>query len=451
MPSVFICHASEDKEAIARPLAHALRERHVDVWYDEFSLTVGQGLMASIDKGLAQADYGVVVVSPAFFQKRWTQRELSGLVARQMAGAGDIILPVWHDIDRDSILAHSPPLADVVAAASSAGIDDVVERLLRAIRLTESPLVIARNRLADLGVGTPSVADDWWIDLTELKQSIFAEPDCKQRWIFPLPSPHENHAYDRGANLASTALQLDWCYAAKDRDLCQFTHPDILHAFLRAHPGLMETARANPGTLAMYVPQLTLPEFDTGFADVFDALLDPARVDANESVGYGGWKTVDGEKPACGELIAWRHPTFGGLTHRHLAYSFVNRHDHHYSRRSHSTLDCATWLLADESSWLPRRIASPLVEGFTARHLWINDVNNFDNPLIDALYRRSRKTFRLTRTVRAGAEELFGEIAAGLGLLTPAATIVDRFVANGFIDGWYDGQERMAELRKKRR
>ena len=212
MPSVFICHASEDKDVLARPLAIALRERHVDVWYDEFSLNVGQGLMASIDAGLAQADFGVVVVSPAFFAKRWTQRELSGLVARQMAGAGDIILPIWHDIDRHGVIAHSPPLADIVAAQSSEGMTAVVERLLRTIRPTESPLVIARNRLADLGVSSLSIADDYWIELGELKQSIFAEPDCTERWIFPLPRRNENDSYDRGMNLASTALQLGWMH-----------------------------------------------------------------------------------------------------------------------------------------------------------------------------------------------------------------------------------------------
>jgi len=34
---VFICHAGEDKDELVRPLAHALRARDVEVWYDEFS------------------------------------------------------------------------------------------------------------------------------------------------------------------------------------------------------------------------------------------------------------------------------------------------------------------------------------------------------------------------------------------------------------------------------
>src|SRR4051794_9592912 len=37
---VFISHATEDKDEVVRPLAHALRERSVNVWYDEFELRV---------------------------------------------------------------------------------------------------------------------------------------------------------------------------------------------------------------------------------------------------------------------------------------------------------------------------------------------------------------------------------------------------------------------------
>ena len=65
---VFISHATEDKEAIARPLADALRDGGLRVWYDEFSLTLGDSLRQSIDRGLARSLFGVVVVSPSFLR-----------------------------------------------------------------------------------------------------------------------------------------------------------------------------------------------------------------------------------------------------------------------------------------------------------------------------------------------------------------------------------------------
>jgi hypothetical protein len=67
----FICHASEDKKSIARPLAAALDELRFRVWYDEFELKVGDSLRQSIDKGLVNSRYGIVILSKAFFAKDW--------------------------------------------------------------------------------------------------------------------------------------------------------------------------------------------------------------------------------------------------------------------------------------------------------------------------------------------------------------------------------------------
>lgn len=51
----FICHASEDKESFVRPLAKELRKKGLRVWYDEFTLKLGDSLRRSIDRGLARA------------------------------------------------------------------------------------------------------------------------------------------------------------------------------------------------------------------------------------------------------------------------------------------------------------------------------------------------------------------------------------------------------------
>lgn len=86
MHDIFICHASEDKEQVARPLAGQLRSVGLSVWYDEFSLKLGDSLRESVDKGLAGSRYGLVILSPNFFAKKWPQAELNGLFAIEMAG-----------------------------------------------------------------------------------------------------------------------------------------------------------------------------------------------------------------------------------------------------------------------------------------------------------------------------------------------------------------------------
>jgi hypothetical protein len=130
---VFICHASEDKDSFVRPLAEALRAEGLRVWYDEFTLRVGDGLRRSIDKGLASSKFGAVVISPSFFAKEWPQRELDGLVAKEI-GERRIILPVWHNVSLEDVREHSITLADRIAANSAEGIRSVVTKLLLAIR-----------------------------------------------------------------------------------------------------------------------------------------------------------------------------------------------------------------------------------------------------------------------------------------------------------------------------
>ena len=130
---VFISHASEDKEAVARPLAEALSKQGVRVWIDEGQLTVGDSLRQSIDQGLARSRFGIVILSRKFFEKHWPKLELNGLAAREVDGQ-KVILPVWHKITREEILLQSPILADRLAANSESGLATVVDSLIAAMR-----------------------------------------------------------------------------------------------------------------------------------------------------------------------------------------------------------------------------------------------------------------------------------------------------------------------------
>ena len=126
---LFISHASEDKDDFVRPLAEVLISLDVRVWYDEFTLELGDSLRESIDRGLVNSKYGAVVLSPYFFAKTWPQYELNGLVAREMNGE-KVILPIWHRVTKDEVLEFSPTLADKVALNSSTeSIDAIATRL----------------------------------------------------------------------------------------------------------------------------------------------------------------------------------------------------------------------------------------------------------------------------------------------------------------------------------
>lgn len=115
---VFISHATEDKDEVVRPLAHALQAVGLRVWYDEFELRIGSSLRRKIDEGLARSRFGIVVLSHAFFSKNWSQYELDGLVTREMTGE-QIILPLWHKITKAEVISYSPSLADKLARSTS--------------------------------------------------------------------------------------------------------------------------------------------------------------------------------------------------------------------------------------------------------------------------------------------------------------------------------------------
>ena len=131
---VFLSHASEDKDAIARPLYQALIEAGLTVWFDEAALSLGDSLRRKIDEGLARCNYGVVIISHNFLDKEWPQRELDGLAAREIAGGKTMILPVWHDIAHAAIAQKSPTLADRVAVKSTEGIPALVAKIVQVVR-----------------------------------------------------------------------------------------------------------------------------------------------------------------------------------------------------------------------------------------------------------------------------------------------------------------------------
>jgi len=115
---VFISHASEDKDEVVRPLARALKEVGLSVWYDEFELKIGDSLRKKIDKGLANSRFGIVVLSKDFFRKGWTNYELDGIVSKAVSGE-QIILPIWHNITKKELLNFSPSLVDKVARSTT--------------------------------------------------------------------------------------------------------------------------------------------------------------------------------------------------------------------------------------------------------------------------------------------------------------------------------------------
>jgi hypothetical protein len=136
---IFLSHASEDKDEIARPLKMALEAQGLTVWFDEISIKVGQSIRQEIEKGLTQARFGVVLLSPHFFAKQWTQAELDALFDKKMTTGRDLILPIWHRVTKDEVQAHSPLLSGIKALNTSfMTTDEIAEGIAEVARAADT-------------------------------------------------------------------------------------------------------------------------------------------------------------------------------------------------------------------------------------------------------------------------------------------------------------------------
>lgn len=129
MNDIFISHASEDKDDFVRPLALTLISKGWKVWYDEFSLNVGDSLRKSIDEGLKKSRFGVVVLSPSFFAKNWTEYELNSIVMKDLIQGSKSLLPIWHKVTVNEVAKYSLALVDTYALKSTMEMDLIIAKL----------------------------------------------------------------------------------------------------------------------------------------------------------------------------------------------------------------------------------------------------------------------------------------------------------------------------------
>ncbi|HMQ04245.1 MAG TPA: toll/interleukin-1 receptor domain-containing protein [Pyrinomonadaceae bacterium] len=105
---VFLCHAWDDRQGVAKELHDLLESLGVKVWFSEKDVGLGVPLMRAIDKGLANSRIGIVLVTPALLRRLPAEgiadKELSALLAR------DRLVPIVHDTTYEALREVSPLL-----------------------------------------------------------------------------------------------------------------------------------------------------------------------------------------------------------------------------------------------------------------------------------------------------------------------------------------------------
>jgi TIR domain len=433
---IFIAHASDDKDDFVRPLAEALKEANVEVWFDEFSVQPGDSLRRAIDHGLSQSRFGAVVLSHSFFKQNWPQWELNGLVQRNLTGDNDVIIPIWHGVSHADVMRYSAPLADILAIKSSDGINAVVARLLGKVHPRGSTLIHARDYLIRIGYEPPVISDDWWLDVVEHSAGNDAEGTFQEamgwgRWGFPLPQKSDD-SDDRGWRLAWAAAQMMWQREADTKAICQLTRPEIVHDFVQRTPGLADVCHDNLHYLLSYAPQLAIRGFGGEFEDEIEALY---------------------QRRGREDVLAVRASDFEADAAVGVAWTYFHGELNGPPVSFYDDIDCIAWLLSAESSWLPPAVRTVLTNGMAdhGHWYWIQEQRSTEgfepNPDTGRLWEelskhRRESAFQLTASVRRDLESRLAFSTQLLKLPESATALTKRFLDFGFIGAYYRAQAR---------
>lgn len=95
--AVFLSHSSADK-ALARRLARDLQASQVEVWLDQWQIGVGDAFEQCIARGLADADFVIVLLTRHAVASEWVNREWRQMIEREARSRRMAVLPVRAEV-----------------------------------------------------------------------------------------------------------------------------------------------------------------------------------------------------------------------------------------------------------------------------------------------------------------------------------------------------------------
>lgn len=134
---IFICHSSEDKADIIKPLLIKCIGRKVTFWFDNAEIKWGDSLTAKINDGLKISKYVLVVLSNNFLKKNWPKKELEAALNLEFSTGITKVLPliVGSKDERDSIILEYPILNNKLYLSWDLGLEVIIERLIERLKM----------------------------------------------------------------------------------------------------------------------------------------------------------------------------------------------------------------------------------------------------------------------------------------------------------------------------
>ena len=112
--SIFVSHSSDDKVDYVDDLVEEIKSLGITVFYDTDVISWGDNLKEKIDTGLKNCELAVIVISPSYFGREWTEYEIQTLLKRQDAEKNKLIMPILYNTSKDDFVKHYPLLKDIL-------------------------------------------------------------------------------------------------------------------------------------------------------------------------------------------------------------------------------------------------------------------------------------------------------------------------------------------------
>lgn len=125
---VFIGHASEDKDLIARPIYEECEKNGVNAFIDEIHIQWGDSLTEKINHALGKSKYFLAILSKKSLAKSWPKKELHSAIAREISGEQKVLPLIVGD--SKTILKELPLLADKLFIEWNGDAKSIVESIV---------------------------------------------------------------------------------------------------------------------------------------------------------------------------------------------------------------------------------------------------------------------------------------------------------------------------------
>lgn len=100
---VFICFASEDRHTIAEPVAHHLKNYGIDIWYDRYSLLLGDNRFEkNLKEGAESCSYALIILSENTIKSKCAMEEIE-IIKKEYILGKTTIFPILYEIAPDDL------------------------------------------------------------------------------------------------------------------------------------------------------------------------------------------------------------------------------------------------------------------------------------------------------------------------------------------------------------